>query len=264
MTRETWSTLRALGLTRECPGQLVEQAGPQSRDGVAQYICSAPWGLWHWPESSGTAGQTLRPSDLGPGGRDSLSTPQDLGPGPESPGTAGRHGVFWTQTQVAQDSWSNPRALRHGPESPGKMVDPVGPWTRARLARESWSNTWALGPKRVWLGRTGSGRSPWEPVGSRLGYLVDPTGPWAQARAARETCRPHGASGTGLIPMGQSVVPAGPPTQARVTRDRLSTPQDHGPGPETLGRAGRHRKTSDPGPSHPGQLEDTAGPLAWD
>ena len=214
------------------------------------------------PSCLGIAGPPLRPLDQGqshqghlvdpkaprtrtrvaleswstPGGLDQArvarsrsSTPQHHGHGPESPRKAGRH--------------HGPSGM--GPSHPGLLVHPASPRNRTRVARDCWSTPKALGPEPELPGTFGRPCGPSDLGRSRPEHLVDPVGPWTRARGAR---------------------------------DRWSTPWALGYGPESPRAAGRHRGTSgmgarlpgqlvdhgpsDPNPSRPGELVDTAGPKA--
>ena len=143
------------------PGLLVDTVGPRSQVRVTRDSWSTPRALTPKHEMPGTADPTREPSDMGPSlpgqlvdtarlrawarvPQDSLSTPQALGPGPESPGTVDRTCVYSAR----------------GPSQAGELVDSAGHRTQARFSRESLSNMWALGPGPEWPRKDGRHRGP--------------------------------------------------------------------------------------------------------
>ena len=150
ITRESWSTRRALGHEHESPRSAGRHRG-------------------HSDSIESLTGELVDPAGLRNHARDareSWSTARALGPGPESPWCAdptcgttdlfpSRPGllvnpaVHRTQAQVARVSWWTLRALGPSSSHPGELVDPVGPRTQARVARQSWSFPQALehGPR---------------------------------------------------------------------------------------------------------------------
>ena len=110
---------------------------------------------------------------------------------------------------------------------------------------------------------------------SSLGQLVETSRTWTLLRVVRESWLTRWDFGHGPKSPGTSIDPVGSWTWARVTRDIWSKSRDLRPGYESsvtavdpMGTktralfsrtAGRNRGTSDMGPSHLGQLIDTAG-----
>ena len=164
-------------------GQLVDPACSRNRAAVTRDSWSTPRAFGPVPQSPGTAGRPLGPSD-----------PSTRVPGQLVNTTGPR-----TRTQVVQESWRTPWALGYGPESPetpgqhcgppnqdpslpGYLVDPVGHRAWAQVTRDSWSaaghrsrtrgararcTTWRAfgpGPERP---------GPPDPSASPLGQLFD-------------------------------------------------------------------------------------------
>ena len=128
-----------------------------------------------------------------------------------------------------------------GHSQPGLLVDTTAPRSRGPRWPGLWSTTQTLS-SRV---RVGQGELVDHATSRTLGpsqpaQLVDPSDPlsWGPSR------------------LGQLVHPVAARTPDRVCRDSWSTPWRHGHGTESAGRAGLPIGSSDPGPSHPGQLVD--------
>ena len=110
VTRECWSTPRALGSKRVLPGIAGRTHGPSDLGRVAGDNWWTPLALGHRPESPGTDGRTLRPSYLSP------SPPGQ----PVEPAGS----LAWPR--VALDPWSTPRSIRPEPELPRRAAQPSG------------------------------------------------------------------------------------------------------------------------------------------
>ena len=82
---------------------LVDTVVLQTRARVTRDIWWPALDIGHGPESPGTAGRPLRPTDM-------VSSP--LGQLLETKGSR-------TKMQVAREGWLTPQALGAGPESPG-------------------------------------------------------------------------------------------------------------------------------------------------
>ena len=197
VTRDCFSTPRALGQKRESPGRVGRHRVPSVQGRVPWDSCSTPPHLAR-SRVSRDACRNRGPLGMGlirPKGR---STPRTLRLGPKSPSKWVDTAGIRTLARVSRDSWSNPRALGprtewpvtagrpRGPSDPrtsrpGHLVDHACPRTQARVARDSWSTTRALGSWPEAAGRAGGHRGPSDPGPSRLEQLVDPAHPWTQA-----------------------------------------------------------------------------------
>ena len=132
-----------------------------------------------------------------------------------------------------------------GPRPPGQLVVPAGTRTTVQFARGSWST-----------------HGPSDPGPCRTAQLVDTEDPrawalgvrdsWSTARSLRTgpespgiAGRPHGTSGSSPRRLGQLV--------------------DRGSPDPCAGRPGQlfDTRALGYGPSHPGQLVDSAGPREW-
>ena len=82
---------------------LVDTGVLQTRARVTRDIWWTPLDIGHGPESLGTAGRPLRPSDLDPIPLEQLV--KTKGPG--------------TKAQDAREDWLTPQAIGDGPQSPG-------------------------------------------------------------------------------------------------------------------------------------------------
>ena len=98
-------------------------------------------------------------------------------------------------------------------------------------------------------------------VPSLPGQRVETAVPQAWARVPGIAGRHFGPLDPGPSRLGQLVDPVGPKTRPGVAQDRLLTPGALGHGHKSTRSAGRHRRSSDPSASVPGQLVDTAGQL---
>ena len=167
-------------------GELVDPACPRTRARVTRDSWSTLGALGQGTDSPGTAGQPRVLSDpiasppgvlVGSSGPRtwacvtwcSWSTPRAQRHGPNWAGRAGRYRGHWDTGQSCQ----------------GEQVDPVCPRTRARVTWDSWSSRgpWdkglirpeelstlqALGPKRESPGGTGRPRGTWDSSTSRPG-----------------------------------------------------------------------------------------------
>ena len=103
VARDGWSTLGHLDTIASRQGMLVDTVVLQTRARVTRDIWWTALDMGHGPESPGTAGRPLRPSDLDPIPLGQLV--KTKGPG--------------TKAQVAREGWLTPQALGAGPESPG-------------------------------------------------------------------------------------------------------------------------------------------------
>ncbi len=135
-----------------------------------------------------------------------------------------------------------PRAIRAGRESSGTAGRHRGPTIGVRVALECWSTPQAM-----------------EPGASPLGELVYPAGPLPERESPWRAGRPRRTSDPGLSRPGQLVDTVGPGPRARVTWDSLSTLRAIGPEPESPGKAGLPHGPSDLSASCPVQLVDIAG-----
>ena len=98
-----------------------------------------------------------------------------------------------------------------------------------------------------------------EPGASPLVQLVYSTGQLPERELPWSAGRPRRTSERGLSRPGQLVNTASPGTRARVTWDSLSTLRAIGPEPESPGKAGLPHGPSDLSASCPVQLVDIAG-----
>ena len=145
-----------------------------------------------------------------------------LGHWPKSPRTAVHHLRPSDLAQVPRDRMSIPQALGTGSESAGTAHPPRGPRTQAQVTGTA--------------GRTHGPEFP--------GTFGRPQGP-LDTSASR----------------GTDVRNPGPRALSRVYWEGWSTLRAFGPGPQSPGRAGRHRGPSNPGLRHRGQGVDPVGPL---
>ena len=165
-----------------------------------------------------------------------------IGPNLDSPGRAAR-------TRGPSDP---------GPNHAGQLVDTADPRTRAQVP-----------------GISDRHPGPSNPSPSRPGQLVDPValghGPDSPGRA----CRHHRPSEPALVTQNrwstptpsdpgpscpeERFDPAGPRSRAGVSSDIWFTPLGLRHGPNSPGKPGRPRRTSDQNSCHRGELVDTTG-----
>ena len=201
---------------------------------------------------------TVGPRALARVPRDSWSTTQALGTGPSWPGQPFNPAGLRTRARITRDSWWTPHVFGPITKSPGRAGRTRGPSGVGPSCPERSSTPQDIAPKPDSHGRAGRTHGTSDPSLCGPGELVEPAVPGSRAGVARDIWltprglghgrespggpgRPCGASGTGLIPLGQSLVSAGPRTWACVAGD-----------------SDRPRGPSDPGPSHPGRLVDPA------
>ena len=139
-----------------------------------------------------------------------------------------------------------PMSMDMGLSLPGTLVNPSCLRTWARVARDSWLISRAIGAVHESSGTAGRQRGPSDPSASYPRHLVD------HEYVGPEPDRP-----------GELVDTAGPQTRARVPQETRSPGQDIGPGPESPGAAGRHRRSMGMGLSRPGTLVNTSCHRTW-
>ena len=157
VTRDSWSSPRAIGQMREWPrtagqylrpsdpgqthpGHLVEPVGPRARARVTRDSWSTPWVLEFGHESPGKAGQTFG-SPRTEGGHRGPSDPSMIHPR-MLVHTAGPR----TRSLRARDSWPTLQTGDQSPSGPGELVEPAGTRAQPRGDQECWSNPRSFGP----------------------------------------------------------------------------------------------------------------------
>ena len=161
-------------------------------------------------------------------------TPRAIRAGRESSGTAGRHRGPTIGVRVALECWSTPQAMEPGASPLGELVSPAGPL-----------------PERESPWRAGRPRRTSDPGLSRPGQLVDTVGPGPRARVtwffftAPATTEPYT-----LSPREARLISWSPYWSASCPVQLVDIAGlRHGP--ETPGRAVRHRRhwNTAPGPT---------------